>query len=224
MDILGRATWQIRTRGGADIFLHLPLAAATKAVGVANVPRLYAEMIRHARPEGVVIDLPPPFAHTAIVADRPEIARARRAAIDASGLNGPARLGLMSYRAAAAISPRLRLMLAMGQPIGPPDWADIGLLPPSRDAAEIAALADRLRAEGWLRPEVSGRVIFSLPRRAGAAGQGAPRSTRPRRLRLRALPEATGPAAETGACRPPFLPRPIPIGPERWTPTQRNGC
>ena len=72
-------------------------------------------------------------------------------------------------------------MLAMGQPIGPPDWADIGLLPPSRDAAEIAALADRLRAEGWLRPEVAGRVIFSLPRQAerqvkalrAAQGRGA---------------------------------------------------
>ena len=163
MDLLGRATAQIRSRGGADIFLHLPLAAAAAAVGKANVPRLFAEMLRHARPDGIVIDMPLPAADRVIVADRPENIRARRAALNPDRLNGAARLGLAAYRAAAGISPRLRLMLAMEQPAGPPDWADIALLPPGEDVAEIAALAGRLRAEGWLRPEVSGRVAFSLP-------------------------------------------------------------
>ena len=163
MDLLGRATAQIRSRGGADIFLHLPLAAAAAAVGKANVPRLFAEMLRHARPDGIVIDMPLPAAHRVIVADRPESIRARRAALNPDHLSGAARLGLAAYRAAAGIDPRLRLMLAMEQPAGPPDWADIALLPPSADVAEIAALAGRLRAEGWLRPEVSGRVAFSLP-------------------------------------------------------------
>ena len=163
MDLLGRATAQIRSRGGADIYLHLPLAAAAAAVGKANVPRLFAEMLRHARPDGIVIDMPLPAADRVIVADRPENIRARRAALNPDRLNGAARLGLAAYRAAAGISPRLRLMLAMEQPAGPPDWADIALLPPGEDVAEIAALAGRLRAEGWLRPEVSGRVAFSLP-------------------------------------------------------------
>jgi hypothetical protein len=54
-------------------------------------------------------------------------------------------------------------MLAMREPAGPPDWADIGLFPPSEDVHEIAALAGRLRAEGWLRPDVSDRVAISLP-------------------------------------------------------------
>ena len=54
-------------------------------------------------------------------------------------------------------------MLAMEQPAGPPDWADIALLPPSENVGQIAALAGGLRAEGWLRPDVSGRVAFSLP-------------------------------------------------------------
>ena len=54
-------------------------------------------------------------------------------------------------------------MLAMEQPAGPPDWADIALLPPSEDARQISALAGGLRAQGWLRPDVSGRVAFSLP-------------------------------------------------------------
>jgi peptidoglycan/xylan/chitin deacetylase (PgdA/CDA1 family) len=163
MDLLGRATWQIRTRGGSDVFIHLPIAAAVAAVGKANVPRLFAEMLRYARPDGVVIDAPLFASNGAIVVDRPEIVRARRAALNPIRLNGPTRLGLESYRAAAAVDPRLRLMLAMGQPEGPPDWADIGLLPPSADAWQITNLASRLRAEGWLEPDVSGRVAFSLP-------------------------------------------------------------
>jgi hypothetical protein len=36
-------------------------------------------------------------------------------------------------------------------------------MPASRDVAATGALAERLRAQGWLRPEVSGRVAFSLP-------------------------------------------------------------
>jgi peptidoglycan/xylan/chitin deacetylase (PgdA/CDA1 family) len=162
-DLLGRATWQIRTRAGSDVFLHLPLAAAAAAVGSANVPRLVADMLRHVRPDGVVIDMPLAAADGAIVAARPEIIRAWRAALNPNRLGAPARLGLTAYRAAAAIDPRLRLMLAMEQPAGPPNWADIGLLPPVEDVGQITALAGRLRAEGWLRPDVSGRVAFSLP-------------------------------------------------------------
>ncbi len=163
MDLLGRATWQIRTRAGSDVFLHLPLAAAAAAVGKANVSRLFADMLRYTRPDGVVIDMPVPTAPGAIVADRAEDIRFRRAALDPKRLDGTARLGLAAYRAAADIDPRLRLMLAMEQPAGPPDWADIALLPPSEDVGQITALAGGLRAEGWLRPDVSGRVAFSLP-------------------------------------------------------------
>ena len=163
MDLLGRATWQIRTRAGSDVFVRLPLAAAAAVVGKANVPRLFADMLRYSRPDGVVIDMPVPTAPGAIVVDRPEEIRARRAALDPTRLDGAARLGLAAYRAAADIDPRLRLMLAMEQPAGPPDWADIALLPPSESVAQITALAGGLRAEGWLRPDVSGRVAFSLP-------------------------------------------------------------
>jgi biofilm PGA synthesis lipoprotein PgaB len=163
MDLLGRATWQIRTRAGSDVFLHLPLAAAAAAVGRANVPELFADMLRYARPDGVVIDMPVPTAFGAIVADRPENIRARRAALNPNQMDGVVRLGLASYRAAAAIDPRLRLMLAMAQPAGPPDWADIALLPPSEDVGQITALASDLLAQGWLRPDVSSRVAFSLP-------------------------------------------------------------
>jgi hypothetical protein len=162
-DVLGRATWQIRTRAGADVYLHLPLGAAAAAVGPANVPRLFGEMLRYARPDGVAIDMPVPATDGMIVADRPENIRARRAALKARRLNGPERLGLAAYRAAAAIDPRLRMMLVLGEPAGPPDWADIGLMPPSENIWQTAALAGRLRAEGWLRPDAAGRVAFTLP-------------------------------------------------------------
>ena len=56
-----------------------------------------------------------------------------------------------------------RLMLSLSAPGPPPEWADVGLLPQSRDAAETAGLARRLRAEGWLRPDAAGRVAFALP-------------------------------------------------------------
>jgi peptidoglycan/xylan/chitin deacetylase (PgdA/CDA1 family) len=163
MDLLGRATWQIRTRGGSDVFLHLPLAAAAAAIGEANVPRLFGEMVRYTRPDGIVIDMPVAPVAGEIVADRPESIEARREALDPSQLDATDRLGLAAFRAAAAIDPRLRLMLALGQPAGPPDWADIGLLPPSDDAGQMTALAGRLRTEGWLQPDVAGRVAFSLP-------------------------------------------------------------
>jgi peptidoglycan/xylan/chitin deacetylase (PgdA/CDA1 family) len=162
-DILGRAAWQIRTRANTDVYLHLPFAASAAAVGQANVSRLFADMLRFARPDGVMIDLPVPTAPGAIVADQPWDIRARRLALNPEHLDGPVRLGLAAYRAAAVIYPRLRLMLAMAQPAAPPDWADVALLPPSEDVGRMTALAGYLRAEGWLRPDVSGRIAFSLP-------------------------------------------------------------
>jgi hypothetical protein len=72
-------------------------------------------------------------------------------------------LGLRVYRAAAATDPGLRLMLAMSRPGAPPDWADIGLQPPAAGVADVSALADRLKAGGWLEPEAAGRIAFSLP-------------------------------------------------------------
>jgi peptidoglycan/xylan/chitin deacetylase (PgdA/CDA1 family) len=162
-DILGRATWQIRSRAGVDVFLRLPLGATTAAVGEANVPRLYADMIRHARADGVVLDLPD-VAAGAVTPDRPWEIRARRAALDSRQLDARAALGLASYRAAAGIDPRLRLMVETGQPEGPPEWADIALLPPAQDPEAVAAAARRLQAQGWLRLASTGRVAFSLPK------------------------------------------------------------
>jgi biofilm PGA synthesis lipoprotein PgaB len=161
LDLLSRATWQIRTRASNDVYLHLPLEAATAAVGEAGVPALFSDMTRHTAADGLAIDAPAPSGP--IVVDQPGDIRARRARLDPASFNGRTRLALAAFRASAAIDPRQRLMLVTNESVGPPDWADIGLMPPSRDGTATGALAQRLRAEGWLRPEVSGRVAFTLP-------------------------------------------------------------
>jgi peptidoglycan/xylan/chitin deacetylase (PgdA/CDA1 family) len=161
-DLLGRAVWQIRSRAGVDVFLRLPVAAAAAAVGQARAPDLYVDMLRYSLPDGLVVEAPP-MADGPVVATRRDAVRARRAALDPDVLPPPMRLGLQIYRAAAATDPGLRLMLAMSRPGAPPDWADIGLQPPAASVAEVTALADRLKAGGWLEPEAAGRIAFALP-------------------------------------------------------------
>jgi poly-beta-1,6-N-acetyl-D-glucosamine N-deacetylase len=163
LDLLSRATWQIRTRASNDVYLHLPLEAATAAVGEAGVPTLFSDMTRHTAADGLAIDAPAPSPAGPIVVDQPSDIRARRARLDPAWFGGGTRLALTAFRASAAIDARQRLMLVTNESVGPPDWADIGLMPPSRDGTATGALAQRLRAEGWLRPEVSGRVAFTLP-------------------------------------------------------------
>ena len=163
LDLLSRATWQIRTRASNDVYLRLPLDAATAAVGEAGVPELFSDMTRHTAADGLAIDAPAPSPAGAIVVDQPGDIRARRARLDLASFDGRTRLALTAFRASAAIDPRQRLMLVTNESIGPPDWADIGLVRPSRDGTATGALAQRLQAEGWLRPEVSGRVAFTLP-------------------------------------------------------------
>jgi peptidoglycan/xylan/chitin deacetylase (PgdA/CDA1 family) len=161
-DLLSRATWQIRTRAGSDVFLRLPIDSAVETVGEAGVPILFADMMRHAASDGVAIDAPAQ-SDARIAADLPGDIRARRARLDPASFDARTRLALAAYRAAATIDPRQRLMLVMNEPSGPPDWADIGLMPSMQDAAATGALARRLRTEGWLQPEVTGRVAFTLP-------------------------------------------------------------
>ena len=104
-DLLSRATWQIRTRAGSDVYLHLPIEAAASAVGEAGVPALFADMLRHAASDGVAIDAPAPSPPARIVVDRPSDIRTRRAHIDPGSYDPRTRLAVDAYRAAAAIDP-----------------------------------------------------------------------------------------------------------------------
>jgi peptidoglycan/xylan/chitin deacetylase (PgdA/CDA1 family) len=165
-DLLSRVTWQLRTRAGVEVYTHMPVDPAVAAVGAARVPALYADMAKYSVTDGNTFDLEVetlPAQPTVIVPSLPGVIRARRTALDISAFTGHDRLLMEAYRAMAQIDPRQRLMLIFDKPSVPPGWADIGLLPPSRNAAEAAGLAKRLRAEGWLRPDAAGRIAFSLP-------------------------------------------------------------
>jgi biofilm PGA synthesis lipoprotein PgaB len=160
-DVLSRAAWQIRTRGGADVFLRLPVDSAIAAVGEAGMQALFTDMARHTAADGVALEAA--VAGQSIKADLPGDIRARRAALDPQSFDAPVRRALTAYRAAAAIDPRQRLMLASPLEAGPPAWADMSLTPPASDSAATAALARRLRGAGWLRPDVAGRIALGLP-------------------------------------------------------------
>lgn len=166
-DLLSRATWQIRTRGGADVFVRVPLRAAVAALGEAQVPALFGDLMRHVTPDGIAVDLASALPPSPAVADLPGDIRARRAGLDPAALPADARVALAAYRAAATIDPRQRLLVGLpppaGEAVGPPDWADIAILPAAADAKGTASLAQRLRGAGWLRPDVAGRVALALP-------------------------------------------------------------
>lgn len=169
-DLLSRAVWQIRSRAGVEVYVHLPLQAALAAVGEAGVGMLYADMLRHAAADGIVVDAPPQPASAA--SGQKNAVRARRAALDAGMLDRGSRQALQIYRASAQIDPVLRLMLAVPAPAGPADWADYVMSPPAHSAQAMVADAAHLRAAGWMRPEFSGRTVLGLPPPL-PAGQGA---------------------------------------------------
>ncbi len=151
-DLLSRAAWQIRSRGGAEVYLYLPGQPP---------PDLLADMVRQAPADGIVLEAP------AIAGTRAAISRGepglRRQTMYAAALDPAARQVLTAYRAAARVDPQLRLMLAQRDLGGPPDWADYVLLPPAADAKGTMIQAQSLKSDGWYRPDLAGRVILTLP-------------------------------------------------------------
>ncbi len=161
-DLLSRAVWQIRSRAGVEVYVHLPLQATLAAVGESGAGTLYADMLRHAAADGIVVDAPAQPASAA--SGQKNAVRARRAMMNAATLDQGSRQALQIYRAAAQVDPVLRLMLAVpASPAGPADWADYVMSPPAPSAQALVADAARLRATGWMRPEFSGRTVLGLP-------------------------------------------------------------
>jgi peptidoglycan/xylan/chitin deacetylase (PgdA/CDA1 family) len=164
-DLLSRVAWQLHKRADTEVYLHLPLDPAAAALRSDQIPQLFRDMAKYTVSDGLAFntrtlpDLPDK------VPDQAGLIRAQRAAINASQYTGRKRLAVEAYRATEMVDPRQRLMAVMHEQEGPPAWADIGVMPPTRDASDTAKLAARLRNEGWLRPELAGRVAFSLPSR-----------------------------------------------------------
>lgn len=164
-DLLGRLTWQLRTRGGAEVFLRLPLPAAAATVGPEQVAALAADMLRHALADGLALE---GAGHLAAAPPGPAedpaawATRARRAALPPARLDPEGQLALRTIRAAEALRPGLRLLVASdAQPL-PGTWpapaADLVLWPGAAPAA---------RAAGWLAPESLSRLVVALPAAPG---------------------------------------------------------
>jgi peptidoglycan/xylan/chitin deacetylase (PgdA/CDA1 family) len=166
-DLLSRAAWQIRSRAGAEVYLTLPGQPS---------PELVAEMVQHVPADGLALEAPAtPGTRAAIEMGA---ARQRRLSLDPAMLDPGNRRVLETWRAAARIDPQLRLILALRQPGGVPDWADYVLLPAAADAAGTVRQAEALRADGWYRPDLAGRMVLTLPAAPGeqvAALSGAQR-------------------------------------------------
>ena len=175
-DILSRAVWQIRSRAGMEVYLRLPLQAATAAVGEAGVPTLYADMLRHAAADGIVVDAPvqPPSS----ASPHKNAVRSRRSALDPKALDPASRQALAIYRAAATVDPILRLMLAVPAAVGPADWSDYVLSPATAGADALAQQATQLRTQGWLRPDLAGHVVLGMPTAPSAQVDGLRRAQR----------------------------------------------
>lgn len=173
-DLLDRVVWQMRTRADIDnVYLRLPFAAARKALGDDAVPALFADLVRNAAADGLVLEATPVLARIgADVAEQPSSTRwdvaARRRAVDVTTLTVDGAVQWRAFLAATAVKSHLKLMLAVQEPVPQTRWpaplADILLLP-SADTTDIAH---------WLDPLQSGRVALTLP--AGAAAGDAMRA------------------------------------------------
>ena len=162
-DLVSRVTWQLRNRAGVEVYARLPIDPAVAAVGRANLPRLYGDMAKYTVTDGIAFETVTQFPNPAIMPDDAGVIRQRRDTLDPATLTERQRVFLEAYRATAAIDPRQRLMLLMHEAKPPPEWADIAVLPPQADAAATTEVVARFRAGGWLTPEASGRLAFSLP-------------------------------------------------------------
>ena len=111
-------------------------------------------------------DFETPFYHSSEIFEYAMKSLSKKLAamgLDPATLDPSSRLAMLAFRGVTSIDARQRLMLVSSVPGGPPDWADRALLPPVCDAAAMVALTRRLRGEGWLRPDVAGRLVFGLP-------------------------------------------------------------
>lgn len=160
-DLLGRLTWQIRTRGGAEVFLRLTLTEAAATLGPAEVPALVGEMVRHALADGLAIEGAGGLATAAPGAAEPaEVweTRARRAALPMAALDPAGQVALAGMRRAETLRPGLRLL------VGAEEAALAGTWPaPAADLVLWSGAAEQARAAGWLAPAALSRLLLALP-------------------------------------------------------------
>lgn len=148
-DLFGRLARQLSTRAGVEIFATLDRAGLDR-LGEARAAALLADAARAAPIDGVVLPSETSLSPAPpLPPSRADVRAARADSADAT-----ARL----FAAAAAIDPRLRLVLA-GR----------GTPPPHADRALLPVPEPTLAALGWRAPEHGGRVVETLEPAAPAS-------------------------------------------------------
>jgi poly-beta-1,6-N-acetyl-D-glucosamine N-deacetylase len=166
-DFLGFAAWQIRSRAGVEVYLHLDIDAAAASVGRGRVADLARELARVAPVDGIMIDPPGPFlaGGSTPTSFRPWSVRDARDRIIAAaeGASAQDRLALDAWDGAKDERPRFRLGIVAPWPL-PGAWpapgADVVLL--KSPGQDTAALAQELKDRGWLDPAAASRLALPL--------------------------------------------------------------
>ncbi len=177
-DVLNRMVWQVRTRGGAEVFVRVDLGAAAATVGEARVAELVGDLVRMSPGDGLLLD----GAGTLAAAvpggwqdPLPWMVRARRREMEGAGLDPAGQMALEVARKAAALRPGLRVMVRSDATPAAGTWpapaADIVLTAPG---SQVPALV----AAGWAAPSALSRVVVDVPsvtalrtaQRAGVTG------------------------------------------------------
>ncbi len=156
-DILGRLVWQIRTRGGADAYVRVPLDAAAATLGEARIPDLIAEALRHAMADGLMLEgagglaaaVPSPPLDPA-----PWVVRQRRVQPVALDTRGATALAAM--RRAETLRPGLRLMVTSEAEPRAGTW-------PAPLADLVLRAQVPLGDSGWAAPAARSRLLLDLP-------------------------------------------------------------
>jgi peptidoglycan/xylan/chitin deacetylase (PgdA/CDA1 family) len=158
-DILSRAGRQLGSRSGGVVYVRLRLPALLNAFGEQGVKELARQVARGAPIEGLALDGDGGSTEPNGVLSFAEIRWIRGSAPAESSL------ALRVMRAGMEVEPLLRLMIIANgnEPAGPPDGANMIVWPPAATAEEAKAQVARLKAAGWIKPGLAGRIVLGIP-------------------------------------------------------------
>ncbi len=149
-DLLSRLAWQIQTRAGVEVFVRLPVAAASRSLDgdAGRVRALFRELGVQVPASGLWLDDAPGLvALTAAPGEggaMPWQVQRIRQGLDASRLAADDALALQAFREVERARPRLKLVLraAPRLPLTPSRVADLTLFPVNADRASSLQAVD----------------------------------------------------------------------------------
>ena len=152
-DLLSRIAWQLQTRAGVEVFVHLPVAAAQARLGdERRVRALARDLGVHVPASGLwLADAPGLLALPAEPGDggaMPWQVRRLRQALDGTQLDAADRLALHAFREVERARPQLKLALLApsGAPMRPSAVADLSVIATRADRASALSAVEAFAA------------------------------------------------------------------------------